>query len=65
MECRVICQSCIGSGQRVNAPADICLACGGSGIAYCCEADKESLIPLPDTNFDWEALQRLRKSAGY
>ncbi len=61
LECRMICPTCHGTPQA----SPFCSGCGGSGIAYYCEADKESLIPLPDTNFDWEALQRLRKSSGY
>jgi hypothetical protein len=60
----MICPDCFGSNM-------FCEECGGSGIAYCCEGYKESLIPLPDSykespiDFDWEALQRLRKSSIY
>jgi hypothetical protein len=91
---RMICPDCFGSNV-------FCEACGGSGVAYCCEGEDVDMQLLPpvtfddlpkfedlgngkfirrekmtraeferrysvtEAPFDWEALQRLRKSSAY
>jgi hypothetical protein len=70
----MICPDCHGTGidlNGFNGGSPTCENCGGCGVVYCCEANKESLIPLVNfykeepIAFDWGAFQRLRKSSGY
>jgi len=68
----MICPDCFGSNV-------FCEACGGSGVGYCCDGGNVDMAPqiviepYPfvvsyseiEREFDWEALQRLRKSSAY
>ena len=57
----MICPDCRGSG--IAYP--YCQTCQGFGIIHCCEGERPSLPLQEDESFDWAALQKLRKTAGY